>query len=180
MLTNDIVTNWFMLVPYRIQQNPIYLYTFITTGFLHADSFDFFGLPIPNITHILFNMYSLWIVGKVLEPIMGIKRYAFLYFISLIGSSLAIYLVTYISNDYILWLTPTIGASGAIFGLFGALIIIFSKIGVNIQPLIFVVVLNLALPFLFPGYISWEAHLGGFITGLLVTFLQIHLARRKR
>lgn len=124
-----------------------------TAAFLHA-----------NIAHIGLNMLALFSVGSEVEKIFGKVRFALLYVLAIVGSGLAI---VYFSSHKI----PTLGASGAIYGLFGALVAVGLRLGPRGRPMIMnvvpVVALNLAFTFSIPG-ISWQAHLGGLITGFIV------------
>jgi len=124
----------------------------ITSAFIH-DPYDFL--------HIGFNMYTLWIFGRELETMLGKGRYLALYLISALGGSVAI---LWISDPT----TFTLGASGAIFGLMGAYFVVMRSLGANSNSMLVLVAINLAWGFLVPG-ISWEAHLGGLVTGMLVT-----------
>jgi membrane associated rhomboid family serine protease len=114
--------------------------------------------------HIGLNMYTLWIFGKVLEPMVGRGRYLTLFLVSGFGGSLAVLLIA----------SPLVavgGASGAIFGLFGALIIIHRRLGGNVTQLLVLVAINLAISFI-PGFnIAWQAHLGGLIAGAVVGWI---------
>jgi len=126
-------------------------WTVVTSMFAH-------GSPI----HLLFNMYSLYVLGSILEPALGRARFAALYFISGLGGTVAVIL-----------LSPThavLGASGAIFGLLAALFVIQRRLGGNTTQLIIVIALNLAMGFFLPG-ISWQAHLGGLVTGGAIAFI---------
>lgn len=125
-----------------------------------------------GIWHIAFNMLALWMIGRSLEPLLGRWRFLTLYLISGLGGSVAVALLT----DP---LQPVVGASGAIFGLFGALLVIGRHIGANITTIAVLIAINFALPFvqgLLAGSmaavaISWQAHLGGLIAGALVGFI---------
>jgi len=122
-----------------------------TAGFLHQ-----------GILHIGLNMLALFMVGRLVEMLMGPIRMTILYFTALFGSGLA---VVWFSFDL-----PTLGASGAIFGLFGALIAIGLQLGKPGRALIGqvfpVIVINLLFGFSVPG-ISNAAHIGGLISGFL-------------
>lgn len=126
--------------------------------------------------HIGLNMLALWFMGRSLEPLLGRWRFLALYLISAVGGSVAAAL-----------LAPNIsvvGASGAIFGLFGALLVIGRHIGANIRVIAILIAINFALPFVlalvsaigtgsFAGalqsiQVSWQSHLGGLIAGALV------------
>jgi membrane associated rhomboid family serine protease len=122
----------------------------ITGGFLHAG-------PI----HILFNMYLLWILGNMLEPNLGSRRFAALYFTALLCGSFGALLVD--PN------VPTVGASGAVFGLMGAAAVELRSRGINpFQTDIgLLIVFNLVLSFVI-SHVSVGGHIGGLIGGVLV------------
>ncbi|MDR2748777.1 MAG: rhomboid family intramembrane serine protease [Bifidobacteriaceae bacterium] len=176
LLFPKFVYSTFAFVPFLALTHP---WTFITTGFLHAtDPLTFFPV-FPDFFHILFNMYSLYIVGTVLEPMFGRIRFSILYFLSLFASTLAVFITAMSSSDYANYFTITIGASGAIFGLFGALIFVFKRIGANANPIMFVVGLNLLMP-LFISNLAWQAHIGGFIAGIIISFIMVDIIPKIR
>jgi membrane associated rhomboid family serine protease len=118
--------------------------------------------------HLAVNMLSLWVLGPMLEHMVGRLRFVVLYLIAGFGGSVAV-----------LWLAPqggVLGASGAIFGLLGALLVIQRGLGGNSTQLVVVIVLNLAIGFFISG-ISWQAHLGGLAAGALVAL--VYLRTRK-
>ena len=113
--------------------------------------------------HVALNMLALFMIGRSLEPLLGRWRFLTLYVLSALGGSVAVTLLSFV--------TPVVGASGAIFGLFGALLVIGRHIGANIAGIALILGVNFAIGFL-PGYnISWQAHLGGFVVGALVGFI---------
>ncbi len=113
-----------------------------------------------QLLHIGFNMFSLWMIGPLLEQGLGKARYLATYLLSgLAGSALVYWAASPI--------TPTLGASGAIFGLLGALIVLFLHRGLPVQQLIVVAALNFFLTFSTSG-ISWQAHVGGFVGGVVI------------
>ena len=128
-------------------------YRLISAAFMHA-----------NIAHLIFNMYALWIIGMQLESFIGKWRYLVVYLFSAISGSLLSVIVT---PDAV-----SVGASGAIFGLLGALlyfgyhyrVYLGTVIKSQIIPLI---VINLLLGFMVPG-IDNAAHIGGLIGGALM------------
>jgi membrane associated rhomboid family serine protease len=131
-------------------------YRLVTGAFLHA-----------GFTHIAFNMFLLFILGRILEPAIGTPRFFFLYFASLLaGSFVALALTTP--------LEITVGASGAIFGLLGATVLIARGRGFNqiATQLGFLLVINLAFTF-GASHISVGGHLGGLAGGLLCALLII-------
>lgn len=128
----------------------------VTAAFLHA-----------NLAHIAINMLSLYWLGRFIEAVLGPWRMLLIYMLSLVVSGLAI--VYFSSPD-----AATLGASGAIFGLFGALFAIGAKFGERGRALvranIGILVINLIFTFAVPG-ISWQAHLGGLVAGFVFTYL---------
>jgi membrane associated rhomboid family serine protease len=104
-------------------------------------------------------MLALAFVGPALEQLLGRWRFASVYVLSALGGSAAIYAF---GNQY----TPTVGASGAIFGLFGACLVLVRQLGLNLQWLVSIIALNFVLTFSISG-ISKLGHIGGFITGIL-------------
>ena len=131
-------------------------YRIFTAAFLHA-----------SILHIGMNMFSLYYLGRFMELVLRPLRMTIVYFVSLVASGFSI--VYFSPHD-----VATLGASGAIFGLFGALFAIGIKLGERGRQLvranIGILVLNLVFSFSIPG-ISWQAHVGGLIVGFLVTYL---------
>ena len=109
--------------------------------------------------HLGLNMLALWMMGRSLEPLLGRGRFLALYVLSALGGAVAVALLSFT--------TPVVGASGAIFGLFGALIVIGRHIGANIGGIAIILAINLAIGFV-PGFnISWQAHVGGLVVGAL-------------
>jgi len=124
----------------------------ITAGFVHStDSF----------WQILLNIYSIYIFGRVIEPMLGPVRFLVLYLVSIFGGSA---MVLWLSEPVV----PVVGASGAFFGLMGAYLIMLRAIGDNSGLLVGLIAVNLAFGFLVPG-ISWQGHLGGLLAGMAVT-----------
>jgi len=150
-----------VLAPIAVTHDHQY-YRLVTAAFLHG-----------SLTHIFMNMLSLYWLGTFVERIVGSLRFAFIYAASLIVSSFAV--VYFSAPDQ-----STLGASGAIFGLFGALFAIGLKHGRPGMQLIRanagVLVLNLFITFAFP-FISKQAHVGGLLCGF-VTTLAIYWPRR--
>jgi len=122
----------------------------LTSAFVHSQGF---------VLHIVLNMYMLWIFGQVLEPVLGRIRFLAVYLLSAIGGSVGFLLLTPVLPP-----TGVEGASGAIFGLFGALLVVQSRRGGDTRQLWILIVINGVIGFVVPG-IAWQAHLGGLITG---------------
>ncbi len=157
ILTNGTLTSYLYYVPIATLIEP---WRMITAGFIHSDSL--FSDP-SSVLHILLNMYSLWIFGQVLEPMLGRARFLALYLISIFGGSVA---VLWFGNV----MGGVVGASGGIFGLMGAYFVVLRSLGVNSNSMVGVIGINLVFTFLNPG-ISWQAHVGGLVIGALVTYV---------
>jgi membrane associated rhomboid family serine protease len=113
--------------------------------------------------HIAFNMWALFIFGRMLENMLGTWRFLALYFIAGIGGSV---LVTFLAPG-----TWVVGASGAIFGLFAAFFVLQRSLGNNAVSLLVVIGLNLVIGFLPGTNISWQAHVGGILAGFVTGFV---------
>ncbi len=144
---------------------------FLTSAFLHSPTFPL---------HIAFNMYALWLVGPLLEGMFGRARYAAVYLLSAFGGSVGVFLLATPAVDAASWVTPVVGASGAVFGLFGALVVVNRRLGRDNAGIIGVLVINGVIGFV-PGLsIAWQGHLGGLITGVLATLVFAFAPRERR
>ena len=127
-----------------------------------------------GLLHIGVNMMSLWFLGRFIEYALGSWRMLVVYMVSLVASGLG---VVYFSGP----LVPTIGASGAIFGLFGALFAIGLKLGKPgmdlVRANIGILILNLIITFTVPQ-ISWQAHVAGLLAGFVLTYAIYYPPRR--
>jgi membrane associated rhomboid family serine protease len=128
-------------------------YRLVTSGFLHA-----------SLIHIGFNMLLLYLLGRLLEPALGTPRFLVLYFASLLAGSLGVMILD--PNSL------TVGASGAVFGLFGAGFLLARERGLNelATQLGFLIVINLVFSFT-GNHISVGAHLGGLVGGLICSLV---------
>jgi membrane associated rhomboid family serine protease len=140
----------------------------ISSGFIHGN-----GDPGSVPFHLLSNMLALWILGTILEPALGRLRFALVYFVSLLAGSFGALL-----------LTPdafTAGASGAVFGLMGAAIVVSRSRGLNLMEsgLALWLGLNLLITFTWPG-ISIGGHIGGLIGGAVTALVLVELGERAR
>ena len=113
--------------------------------------------------HLGFNLYALHVLGSPVELYFGATRYVIVLLISLIFGSLA----SALFNDPY---TASVGASGMVFGLFGALALVGARVGIEWRGIIGIVLINFALGFVLGG-IDWRAHVGGLIGGTLATLL---------
>lgn len=156
VLPNSPVTNALVYYPPFTAIEP---WRMITSLFVHSPG---------SIFHILFNMYSLFVFGPILERGLGRVRFIALYLLSGLGGSVGVLLLSPS--------TPVLGASGAIFGLLGAFFVINRKLGGNNIQLIIVIGLNLVIGFIVPN-VAWQAHLGGLIVGAAVAFVYLRTRR---
>ncbi|PRY52486.1 membrane associated rhomboid family serine protease [Knoellia remsis] len=159
-------------VPYLGDTEP---WRFLTSAFAHSPG---------SILHILFNMYALWIMGGYLEPMLGRARFAALYLISALGGSVGYLLLAFPATleearmgDLGTWGTPAVGASGAVFGLFGAFLVLQRRLGRSAATMYATIAINAVIGFVIPG-IAWQAHLGGFLTGLACAAVLAYAGRR--
>lgn len=124
----------------------------------------------PNVIfHILLNMYTLWLFGRQLEQFLGRGRYLVLYLVAGFAGSLGVMFWGYVEPQSLF--VPVVGASGAIFGLLGAFLIIGRHLGGNMTSLLVLLAINLAIGFIPGGAISWQAHVGGMIGGAVVALI---------
>jgi membrane associated rhomboid family serine protease len=142
-------------------------YRLITSAFLHEP-----GLSGIGPAHILFNMWALVVVGPALEQSLGRLRYLALYLLSALGGSVLIYFIGQAD-------APSLGASGAIFGLFGAWFVVSRRLRLDSRGIIVLIVLNLAISFAIP-HVAWQAHLGGLVTGGALTAAYAYAPRKQR
>ncbi|HEY6798703.1 MAG TPA: rhomboid family intramembrane serine protease, partial [Kineosporiaceae bacterium] len=152
------VTTQLSFVPVEAVAEP---YRFITAAFLHSPSF---------VLHIVMNMYALWVLGPYLESLLGRARFAALYALSAVGGSVG-YLVLSTPGEAGNWVTPAVGASGAVFGLFSAILVINRRLGRDVSGVVGVILINLVIGFLPSLDIAWQAHLGGLVTGAVVSLV---------
>ena len=133
----------------------------VTAAFLHG-----------SFLHIAFNMYVLFALGPTLERILGHGRYLTLYVLAALGGGVASYVFSDIR-------TVSVGASGAIFGLMGALVVAGRRLRYDITQVLVLLGINVVIGFFAPG-VDWRAHLGGLVTGAVVAAIMVFPARRHR
>ncbi|GGP40326.1 rhomboid family intramembrane serine protease [Streptomyces calvus] len=136
-------------------------YRLVTSMFTHEE-----------IWHIAFNMLSLWWLGGPLEQALGRARYLALYLISGLAGSALTYLLA--SGT-----TASLGASGAIFGLFGATAVLMRRLRYDMRPIIALLVINLIFTFGWSN-IAWQAHIGGLVAGVVIGYAMVHAPRDRR
>jgi membrane associated rhomboid family serine protease len=123
--------------------------------------------------HIGFNMLALYVLGPQLEAMLGRSRFLALYLLSGLTGSATVY---WLADE----LSVTVGASGAIFGLMAALLIVGIKARGDVQSLLTLVAINVVITVLGAGFISWQGHLGGFVGGLLLGLVLVYAPRKGR
>lgn len=137
------------------------MYRLVTSAFIH------YGL-----LHLLFNMGALYVVGPPLERHLGRLRFAAIYALSALGGSVVVYLFSPLSS-------ATGGASGAVFGLFGATFVLAKRLQLDVRGVVTLIAINLAITFTIPG-ISWQGHIGGLVTGGLIAAAYMYAPRAQR
>lgn len=133
----------------------------LTAAFLHG-----------SFLHIAFNMYVLFAIGQTLERVLGHAGYLVLYVVSALGGSVASYAFSDVR-------TVSVGASGAIFGLMGALVVAGRRLRYDISQVLVLLGVNILIGFVAPG-IDWRAHLGGLVVGAAVAAILVHAPRRSQ
>jgi membrane associated rhomboid family serine protease len=116
-----------------------------------------------NEIHLGFNMFSLMVLGNPLEAAFGKQKFLIVFFFSLLTGSL---MSAYFATLY----GASVGASGAVYGLFGALASVGKKIGADIRSIVVIIGINFAFGFAIGG-VDWRAHLGGLIGGAVAAQL---------
>ena len=148
-LLSDLV-----MVPVLVDTEP---WRMLTSTFTHWQFF-----------HIFSNLFMLWQLGPPLERMLGRLRFTLLYLLSAIGGSVAVWLLSSPGG-------ATLGASGAVLGLVGALLVISRARGLDITWIIMYVAVTAFLSFAIPS-VSWQGHLGGFLTGAAIGWIFVRLS----
>jgi membrane associated rhomboid family serine protease len=156
--------NQLVLQSYAVAEGD--LYRMLTSAFLHYGP-----------THLLFNMWALYVVGAPLEEALGRLRFTSLYVVSALGGSVLVYLLSAPA-------AMTAGASGAVFGLFGATFVVGKRLNMDVRWVIALIALNLAFTFVIPlissQNISWQGHIGGLVTGAVIAAAYAYAPRQSR
>jgi len=144
-------------------------YRLITSAFLAPAT----GLNGLGILDLLFNMWALIFVGPALEGFLGRLRFLSVYLLSAIGGAVMYY---YLAPPY----QFAAGASGAIYGLFGAWFVVSRRLRLDTRGIAMLIAINLAFGFFFANAIAWQDHIGGLLTGALLTAAYAYAPRRYR
>jgi membrane associated rhomboid family serine protease len=134
----------------------------VTSTFAHVE-----------VWHIAFNMFALYALGPQLELVLGRARFLALYLISGLAGSTLVY---WLAAEH----SATLGASGAVFGLMGALLVVAFKVGGNVQSILTWIGINVVITVVGAQFISWQAHLGGFLGGVAIAAALVYAPRRNR
>jgi len=152
------VLNDLVLFPILVETEP---WRLLTSAFTHVQIF-----------HIFSNLFMLWQIGPPLEQMLGRLRFTILYLLSALGGGIAVWLISFPTS-------ATLGASGAVLGLVGALLVVSRARNLDVTWILGYVAVTALLSFLIPN-ISWEGHLGGFVTGAAVAWLFLQDTERRR
>jgi len=133
----------------------------VVSGFLHV-----------GFIHLAINMLSLWMIGRNLEQVLGKVRFAAVYFLSLIGGSVAVMLFS--DPD-----SGTAGASTALYGLMGCYLVAVVRLKLNPRPILFTLAVNVFLTFSLPG-ISITGHFGGLVVGAIAMAALVYAPQKNR
>ncbi|MGC5362125.1 rhomboid family intramembrane serine protease [Streptomyces sp. DT24] len=136
-------------------------YRLLTSMFLHKE-----------VWHVAFNMLGLWWLGGPLEAALGRVRYLALYLLSGLAGSALTYLFSAPHDG-------SLGASGAIFGLFGATAVLMRRMNYDMRPMLAILAINLVFTFTMPS-IAWQAHVGGLVAGTVMAIAMVHAPRERR
>jgi membrane associated rhomboid family serine protease len=144
-------------------------YRLITSAFVVPGA----GLNGLGFLDILFNMWALVFVGPALEGFLGRARFLAVYLLSAVGGAVMYYYLA--SPDHL-----AAGASGAIYGLFGAWFVVSRRLHLDTRGIVVLIAINLAISFYFNSFIAWQDHIGGLLTGALLTAAYAYAPSRNR
>ncbi|EST27182.1 hypothetical protein N566_23405 [Streptomycetaceae bacterium MP113-05] len=139
-------------------------YRLLTSAFAHQEFW-----------HIGMNMLALWVLGPQIEGALGRARFIALYLLSALGGSVLAYVLADPQQ-------ASLGASGAIYGLFGAMAVLVKRLKYDMRPIFILLALNLFFTFApWSGFsISWEAHVGGLVAGAVIAWAMVYAPRERR
>jgi membrane associated rhomboid family serine protease len=159
---------------------PVQPWRYFTAMFLHATTMGGVG-SFVNPLHLALNMYTLWILGRILEPYLGRTRFILVYLFCGLGSAILPMIVALFNLPTAF--VSSVGASGAVMGLFSILVMLYRRLNFSYTQLLFVAAINIFIPFFMPN-IDWTGHLAGFLTGLALSiglgFTRIQVPLRLR
>lgn len=166
---NAVINNWAMVGRFNASWGVAdgQWWRLITSAFVHEPPNGVFG-----IFHIVFNMWALWVVGPALEQLLGRTRFISVYLVSALAGSVLFYLL---ADKH----AAAFGASGAIFGLFGAFFVLSRRLRLDARYIVTLIVLNLVITFSVHG-IAWQGHVGGLIAGAALAAAYVYAPRENR
>ena len=144
-------------------------YRLITSAFLPPAT----GLGGLGFLDILFNLWALVAVGPSLEQLLGRVRFLTVYLLSALGGAVAFFLI---GPSNVL----ALGASGAIFGLFGAYFVVARKLHLDVRGIVTIIAINLAFSLFYRSTIAWQDHVGGLIVGMITTAAFAYAPRKNK
>jgi membrane associated rhomboid family serine protease len=118
-------------------------------------------------------MWALFAVGPALEQLLGRGRFITVYLLSALGGAVLFFLIAPNTE-------AALGASGAIYGLFGAWFVVSRRLQIDTRGILVLIGINLAFSFSFRGAIAWQDHVGGLIVGVLITAAFAYAPRKNR
>ena len=160
-LFSSQVTNWTAFSPVAGYLQP---WRFLTAAFVHGGFF-----------HLLFNMMMLLALGQSVERALGWWRYLSVYLLSAFAGSMG--MLAWVFVDQNSWQTWSLGASGAVYGLIAAVFVLQKRSGMSTQSILILLGINVVYGFVVPG-IAWQAHVGGFLGGLIVSAVFLNVAEK--
>ncbi|MBV9445440.1 MAG: rhomboid family intramembrane serine protease [Streptosporangiaceae bacterium] len=174
----SLATDWGMVAGYTQDGSPHGVvagewYRLITSAFLPPAVTGGGGLGGLGFMDILFNMWALVFVGPALERLLGSLRFLGVYVVSALGGSVMYY---YLAAPNAI----ALGASGAIFGLFGAWFVASRRLRLDARGISTLIVINLVISFVWRSTIAWQAHVGGLLAGALLTAAYAYAPRKNR
>jgi len=143
-------------------------YRLITSAFT-APGTSISGLGLLDIA---FNLWALFVLGPQLEHLLGKIRYLAVYLLSAVGGSLLYF--------YLVPIGLAAGASGAIYGLFGAWFVVMRRLRLDSRGIVLLIAINLGFSFYYHSAIAWQDHIGGLITGALLTAAYVYAPRKNQ
>lgn len=171
ILTQGVVEDVLAYRPYDSLPRlgtPFEPWRMLTTALVHQPVGP--GLGLVGLAHIGFNMYALVLFGRPLENVMGARRLLAIYALSVLAGSIAVLYSVFVGLIDVR--TEVYGASGGVFGVLGAVVVVQRRLGVDVRSLLIMIGINFAIPFLVRT-IAWQAHLGGLVFGALLGWLFI-------
>ena len=145
-------------------------YRLITSAFLPPPGGGLHGVGFFD---ILFNMWALWAVGPSLEQLLGRGRFITVYLLSALGGGVAFFLIAPQNAQ-------ALGASGAIYGLFGAWFVVSRRLRIDTRGILVLIGINLAFSLLYRSTIAWQDHVGGLIVGVVTTAAFVYAPRKNK